>query len=679
MHAEAQMLTLTPPGNTPDTIIFPFRNGLQMIMIDYESARERLVSFKEMTAPRAMPWSAIIPPASPNLILFRDSSLKITKVFNSNVNAGYWEKLFSRKRQNISPNVHSHIYPYGHPTDLSRSFHLPGRYSLDRLPNGYYLVYKTPIPARIKISGKTGKTGLIDSMGNFVLQMEYEAILPKGKNYLIKQNGSWGLMNPSFTWIIDCRYNEVQTGLNEYLIFYTTNTPRIVYDNEKNRISKLENIDWIDEQQITSGDASRRSMPIRVSDHGKFGLINRQFKQIASCTYDFIYPVYRDGLLLVNKKNKWGYLNENGEEIIPCMFDDAVAFDKSVAVVSLNGYIYCINKKGEEIPDCLYAGSRPEQILQWKESHAGPGRTRVVSRMHMQGLIDEHNKLIVPIIYRSIRALDNSPNESPGMNRKKYLLARRSDKWGIITTNHEEILPFVYDDIRQFTGAGKFIPVTQNQKHGLLDSNLNWVASCTYEALNPHSVPGKLLFMKNGKWGWMNMQEQEELPPIYDHIGWIKNGKVVVSINKKSGMLNRDGLLLIPIKYDFLAEEYKNGLLLAGLEKRIGYLDSSGRVAIPFQFEEGRNFEKAVAGVKQGGRFGFINLQGKQVGGFDYDFIDHQWMPDGLIKVRRQNKYGFADDSGQLVIPCIYDDVSGYNRQGHRVLLGSQWTYVTKP
>lgn len=675
----AQLPGLTEPDNIPDTLVFPFRSGLQMIMIDHAAARDRQVSFKEAMQPRAVPWDAIIPPAMPNTILFRDSSGRIRKVFNSTMGAGYWESLLSSKLLHLTPNTHSHFFAHRQTASLHRSFYYPARHGSDSITRGFYRVFDSPVQQRNRKMERRVKTGLIDSLGNIVLTIDYDAILSAGRYYLVQRKGFWGLMDPSFSKIIDYRYNNVKSSSSTYLTFYTTDTPRLVFDIQKEQISQLDRFDWIDEEKLDDKPAAQKALPIRVSANGKFGLINRKFMLITPCMYDFMHPVFRDGLLLVNRNNKWGYLNKEGVEAIPCMYEDAIVFDNSVAAVSLNGQIFCINTKGERIEDGRYAGSSPEQYLRWNESFAGPGKTKIVSRIQMKGLTDGDNKLIVPIIYNSILPLEIPSIAKNEKRRTTYLLARRNDKWGIITTSNEEILPFVYDQIGQFTGTGKFIPVIKNQKHGLLDSNLNWLAACRYEGLNPHSVPGKLIFLKNGKWGWMNMREEEELPAIYDHIGWMRDGRVVVSIGKKSGMLNRDGNVLIPVTYDFLADRIVHGLLLAGFEKRVGYLDSTGRIAIPFIYEEGRNFDKPAAAVKQGNKFGFINQTGSSIGTFDYDFVDHHWMPDGLVKVMKENKFGFADESGRLVIPCMYDDVSGYNQQGHRVRKDGQWLYVQKP
>lgn len=175
----------------------------------------------------------------------------------------------------------------------------------------------------------------------------------------------------------------------------------------------------------------------------------------------------------------------------------------------------------------------------------------------------------------------------------------------------------------------------------------------------------------------MTLQQQVVVSPQYDEIGWIKNGRIRVSKNGFSGIVDSLGWVIIPLEYKQLGDEFHNGLLMAYRDGNWGYIDSAARTIIPFQFEEVRRFEKAIAGVKRGMKYGFINRKAEWVLQPEFDFVDHYWAADGLIKVMKGKKFGFVNESGILAIPCIYDDVAGYHPQkGNYVKLNGQWLYV---
>lgn len=48
-------------------------------------------------------------------------------------------------------------------------------------------------------------------------------------------------------------------------------------------------------------------------------------KEVIPCIYDSIYP--RDGLALVKRGGKYGYIDRMGKEVIPCVYDSEYSRD----------------------------------------------------------------------------------------------------------------------------------------------------------------------------------------------------------------------------------------------------------------------------------------------------------------------------------------------------------------
>ena len=49
---------------------------------------------------------------------------------------------------------------------------------------------------------------------------------------------------------------------------------------------------------------------------------------------------------------------------------------------------------------------------------------------------------------------------------------------------------------------------------------------------------------------------------------------------------------------------------------------------------------------------------------------------DGLAAVERDGKWGFINDLGQEVIPCIYDEVWSFSHGIVRVQLNGKWGFI---
>ena len=76
-------------------------------------------------------------------------------------------------------------------------------------------------------------------------------------------------------------------------------------------------------------------------------MIDKQFNEIIPCEYDDICGAnFYDGLRLVRRGLKYGYVNDSGEEVIPCIYDSASFFSKGKATVSNNGCKYAIDING---------------------------------------------------------------------------------------------------------------------------------------------------------------------------------------------------------------------------------------------------------------------------------------------------------------------------------------------
>ena len=51
----------------------------------------------------------------------------------------------------------------------------------------------------------------------------------------------------------------------------------------------------------------------------------------------------------VRKEKKWGYIDRNGDEVIPCMYDSAEDFHEGLARVKRQDQVCLIDKNGREV------------------------------------------------------------------------------------------------------------------------------------------------------------------------------------------------------------------------------------------------------------------------------------------------------------------------------------------
>ena len=68
----------------------------------------------------------------------------------------------------------------------------------------------------------------------------------------------------------------------------------------------------------------------------KWGYVDKNGKEVIPFSYDDAYS-FSEGLALVKKAIKWGYVDKNGKEVIPFSYDDACSFSEGLARVYKDG------------------------------------------------------------------------------------------------------------------------------------------------------------------------------------------------------------------------------------------------------------------------------------------------------------------------------------------------------
>ena len=166
---------------------------------------------------------------------------------------------------------------------------------------------------------------------------------------------------------------------------------------------------------------------VKVKLDGKFGFINEDGVEIISCKYEDACD-FSDGLARVKSAEGWGFVNENGEEIIPCKYEKANGFWLGLAgVKSAEGWGF-VNENGEEIVPCKY-----EEVNNFLD---GPF---LVQSKYGWGFVNENGEEIIPCKYEDASAF------SDGLARVKS-----REGWGFVNEDGEEIISCKYEDADDF-------------------------------------------------------------------------------------------------------------------------------------------------------------------------------------------------------------------------------------
>ena len=78
------------------------------------------------------------------------------------------------------------------------------------------------------------------------------------------------------------------------------------------------------------------------------------------------------------------------------------------------------------------------------------------------------------------------------------------------------------------------------------------------------------------------------------------------------------------------------------------------------------NFNNGFANVKLNGKYGIIDITGKEVIEIKYDWVDY--FNNGFACVELNDKYGIIDITGKEVVECKYKTLSGAEKALNKYL-----------
>ena len=195
------------------------------------------------------------------------------------------------------------------------------------------------------------KEGLINTNRKIIIEPIYDEISGYFINGFmrVRNNGKAGIMNENGEIVIPIEYDNVldyKNGMftaeksNKWGIIDTEN--KIIIPFEYGRIRHFEN----DLALITNKGT---------------GYINKESEIVIEPQYSFnLSGDFFNGIALVKKDNKYGYINKNNKIVIPIIYDNALPFKGKETIVQKDGFSFFINQKGEKTDQI-------QQPYLWKE------------------------------------------------------------------------------------------------------------------------------------------------------------------------------------------------------------------------------------------------------------------------------------------------------------------------
>lgn len=336
------------------------------------------------------------------------------------------------------------------------------------------------------------------------------------------------------------------------------------------------------------------------------------------------------------KKDKWGYMDGEGNMKIDFKYDLAQNFNEGYASAAL-GNMPCLIDVNEN---------------------------RVIDTGIYQ-FIGTYSEGLVPVMDYKYR---------------RYYL---DNKGKVVITLPKEI----YDSRSFYNGlarVGKKIDIVQN-KFGFDISNLGYKfgymrkdGSMATEFIfddGDDFENGYARFLQGQRFGVLNQDAQIVLAPTYEFISSFNEGLAVVNKMGKFGYINTKGELVLEATYTY-AKEFNEGLAAVEVEGKFGFIDTSGKLVIPALYDDVRPFAEGRAGVLFQGKWAFVDGKGNYI--YQPYFEEVTYFNEGICSVKLKGKWGAIDKDGRILVPFEFQNIGIFEDGLAEVLFKSINLYVNR-
>lgn len=261
------------------------------------------------------------------------------------------------------------------------------------------------------------------------------------------------------------------------------------------------------------------------------------------------------------------------------------------------------------------------------------------------GFVNQNGELKIPPQFQAVQDF-----------REGLAGARLNGKWGFVDKSGQIVVPFSLDTVYPFYEgrAG----VKAGNVWFLINKEGKNISSTLYEDMRPFSE-GFAAVRKNGRWGYIRADGSVLVSPRFTDAGDFSEGYAVAEYNTRFQIIDKNGKITdTDQEYDFVGN-FKEGFAVTLKKGHFGFITPDGKTFFDNIFpkvpdlESYPEFSTGIAAVPIAGRWGFVDLNGKEMG---RNFDKCRNFRGELAPVRQGLLWGYMNRKGRIAIPLQYDD-----------------------
>lgn len=429
------------------------------------------------------------------------------------------------------------------------------------------------------IFSENKKYALVWTVSDLSNLIYYDNIVKYGDVFLVQKNNKQGLISVEGKKILDCNYTDIKTLSTDYLVakkdkfyaFYSAegkkisksiySAPFYYFNNQvvlANVDDKLVEYDLYSKKQTTSEIEKiidEKGDYLRVVKNNYVVLINKDGENLFADEYHDIVPLL-NGDFKVKFDRKWGVIDSLGNNILPVKYQN----------ITLNKYV-------EQKTDRRY------DISEIDKNRKIYNELYIVDLNGMKGVFTLNGKQIIPIKYTDV-----------GVNQfDKLMWVSLSNMYGVYGRDGKEILKAEYSNVNWNEYQQK-ITVKQNNGYSVINPKgevQNLIGVNGLQWLNKKDL---ITTKTANKSGVINVKGKVVIPFEYSSIYDLDENVIIGVKKKKYFIFNTEGKPIGNGNYSAISEGHKFELntfyILTDSNNKTGVINAEGKVIVPFKYDK---------------------------------------------------------------------------------------------
>ena len=337
------------------------------------------------------------------------------------------------------------------------------------------------------------KWGYINTNGKEVIECKYTMANDFNEGMAcVKKLVDWGAINTCGNEIISTIHGDCKGSFSEGICAFNTFPKKYGIWDYYNKYGEK-----VDARCMHDAGVFSEGLAV-IKECDGYYVLNKDMKPVFYKKMGLsVYYRFHDGLIEYEECLKYGFINNMGHIVIPCIYDRVSYFSESLCFVKRDDKWGVIDKKGNIVISFIF-----DDFLYYYGFHEN---LAAVKQNNKWGFVNRIGEIVIPFLY------DDDSFAYRFVNG--YAAVKFNGYWGIIDRKGNNVVPFVYEQLE-----------LENE----------------YQFSN-NLVPVK----KNGRWGYINIKGDVVIPFIYDFAKSFHDGMACVSLNGKFGYINKEWLKVL--------------------------------------------------------------------------------------------------------------------------------------